>query len=148
MMHTDYSELCSHTDSKARESMCSISTQSRAEAANMLGGWVNPHREQQTIPRGQTSNPPKSFFTPTAKARPDQAALATSAEARGATHRARPRVLLAASSSPLLRVNPGGSRVCSRSGIARQQQNSTTSCLLRRRRRLQTARRSRPTSAR
>ena len=33
-----------------------------------------------------TSSPPKSFFTPTAKARPDQAALATSAEARGATH--------------------------------------------------------------
>jgi len=32
----------------------------------MLGGWVNPHREQQTIPQGQTSIPPKSFFTPTA----------------------------------------------------------------------------------
>jgi len=32
----------------------------------MLGGWVNPHREQQTIPQGQTSLPPKSFFTPTA----------------------------------------------------------------------------------
>jgi len=59
----------------------------------MLGGWVNPHREQQTIPQGQTSSPPKSFFKPTAKARPDQAALATSAEARGATHRARPRSL-------------------------------------------------------
>jgi len=57
----------------------------------MLGGWVNSHREQQTIPQGQTSSPPKSFFTPTAKACPDQAALATSAEARGATHRARPR---------------------------------------------------------
>jgi len=57
----------------------------------MLGGWVNPHREQQTIPQGQTSSPPKYVFTPTAKARPDQAALATSAEARGATHRARPR---------------------------------------------------------
>jgi len=26
----------------------------------MLGGWVNPHREQQTIPQGQTSIPPKS----------------------------------------------------------------------------------------
>ena len=51
---------------------------------HMLGGWVNPHREQQTIPQGQTSSPPKSFFTPTAKARPDQAALATSAGA-GAT---------------------------------------------------------------
>jgi len=56
-----------------------------------LGGWVNPHREQQTIPQGPTSSPPKSFFTPTAKAHPDQAVLATSAEARGATHRARPR---------------------------------------------------------
>jgi len=57
----------------------------------MLGGWVNPHRDQQTIPQGQTSRPPKYFSTPTAKARPDQAALATSAEERGATHRARPR---------------------------------------------------------
>jgi len=56
-----------------------------------LGGWVNPHREQHTIPQGQTSSPTKYFFTPTAKARPDQVALATSAEARGATHRARPR---------------------------------------------------------
>jgi len=57
----------------------------------MHGGWINPHREQQTIPQGQTSSPPKYFVTPTAKARPDQAALARSAEARGATHRARPR---------------------------------------------------------
>ena len=57
----------------------------------MLGGWVNPHREQQTIPQGQTSSPRKSLFTPTAKARPDQAALVTSVEARGDTHRARPR---------------------------------------------------------
>jgi len=32
----------------------------------MLGGWVNPHREQQTIPQGQTSIPPKSLSTPTA----------------------------------------------------------------------------------
>jgi len=32
----------------------------------MLGGWVNPHREQQTIPQGQTSLPPISFSTPTA----------------------------------------------------------------------------------
>ena len=32
----------------------------------MLGGWVNPHREQQTIPQGQTLLPPKSFSTPTA----------------------------------------------------------------------------------
>jgi len=36
--------------------------------AHMLGGWVNPHREQQTIPQGQTSSPPNSFFTPAAKA--------------------------------------------------------------------------------
>ena len=55
----------------------------------MLGGWVSPHREQQTIRQCQTSIPPKSFSTPTAKARHDQAALAASAEARGATHRAR-----------------------------------------------------------
>jgi len=33
---------------------------------DMLGAWVNPHREQQTIPQGQTSLPPKSFSTPTA----------------------------------------------------------------------------------
>jgi len=32
----------------------------------MLGGWVNPHREQTTIPQGQTSIPPKSLSTPTA----------------------------------------------------------------------------------
>ena len=30
----------------------------------------NPHREQQTIPQGQTSSPPKSFFTPTAQSAP------------------------------------------------------------------------------
>jgi len=58
----------------------------RVRANPMLGGWVNPHREQQTIPQGQTSSPPKSFFTPTAKAHPDQPALPTSAEARRATH--------------------------------------------------------------
>jgi len=52
-----------------------------------------PHREQQTIPQGQTSSPPKYFVTPTAKARPDQAALATSAEAPATTHRARSRSL-------------------------------------------------------
>jgi len=28
----------------------------------MLGGWANPHREQQTIPQGQISIPPKSFI--------------------------------------------------------------------------------------
>jgi len=49
----------------------------------MLGGWVNPHREQQTIPQGQTSSPPKSVFTPTAKARPDQAALEAPAGSDG-----------------------------------------------------------------
>jgi len=27
----------------------------------MLGGWVNPHREQQTIPQGQTSKPAQIF---------------------------------------------------------------------------------------
>ena len=32
----------------------------------MRGGWVNSHREQQTIPQGETSIPPKSFSTPTA----------------------------------------------------------------------------------
>ena len=29
--------------------------------ASMHGGWVNPHREQQTIPQGQTSSPSKSL---------------------------------------------------------------------------------------
>ena len=72
--------------------ICISSQPERADSySRMLGGWVNPHREQQTIPQGQTSSPPKYFFTPRAKARPDQAALATSAETRGATHRARPR---------------------------------------------------------
>jgi len=57
----------------------------------MPGGWVNLHREQQSIPQGQTTSPLKYFLTPTAKARPGQAALAKSAGAQGATHRARPR---------------------------------------------------------
>ena len=57
----------------------------------VLGEWVNPHRERQTIPQGQTSSPPKSSLTPTAKARPNQAAIATAAETPGTTHRARPR---------------------------------------------------------
>ena len=35
----------------------------------VLGEWVNPHRERQTIPQGQTSSPHKSVLTPTAKAR-------------------------------------------------------------------------------
>ena len=58
---------------------------------SLVGRWVNPHREQQTIPQGHTSSPPKFVCPPTAKARPDQASIATSAEARGATRRARPR---------------------------------------------------------
>jgi len=33
---------------------------------HMLGEWVNPHREQHTIPHGQTSITPNSFSTPTA----------------------------------------------------------------------------------
>jgi len=37
-----------------------------AQTHPMLGGWVNPHREQQTIPQGQTSIPPTSFSTSTA----------------------------------------------------------------------------------
>ena len=37
-----------------------------APAKPMLGEWVNPQREQQTLPQGQTSIPPKSFSTPTA----------------------------------------------------------------------------------
>jgi len=57
----------------------------------VLGEWVDPHRERQTTPQGQTSSPPKSFLTPTAKARPNQAAIATAAETPGTTHRARPR---------------------------------------------------------
>jgi len=32
----------------------------------VLCGWVNPHREQQTIPQGQTSSPLKSLHTHTA----------------------------------------------------------------------------------
>jgi len=52
----------------------------------------SPHRERQTIPQGQTSIPRNFFLTPTAKARPDQAAIATAAETPGTTHRARPRI--------------------------------------------------------
>jgi len=40
--------------------------QSLAIRESILGGWVNPHREQQTIPQGQTSIPPKYVSTPTA----------------------------------------------------------------------------------
>jgi len=31
-----------------------------SQCVPMLGGWVNPHREQQTIPQGQTSSPPNT----------------------------------------------------------------------------------------
>jgi len=51
----------------------------------MIGGWANPHREQHTIPQGQTSSPPKSFFTPTAKARPTRRRARRSQE-NGAPH--------------------------------------------------------------
>ena len=36
---------------------------------SMLSGWVNPHREQQTIPQGQAASPTKTVFTPTATKR-------------------------------------------------------------------------------
>jgi len=49
-------------EKKTTESRLSISRL----VPSMLGGWVDPHREQQTIPQGQTSIPPKSFSTPTA----------------------------------------------------------------------------------
>ena len=57
----------------------------------MLGGWVNPHREQQTIPQGQTSKPAQIFSHANGQSAPGKAALATFAGAPGATHRARPR---------------------------------------------------------
>jgi len=57
----------------------------------MLGGWVNPHREQQTIPQGQTSKPAQIFPHANGQSAPGKAALATFAGAPGATHRARPR---------------------------------------------------------
>ena len=57
----------------------------------MLGGWVNPHREQQTIPQGQTSKPAQIFPHANGQIAPGKAALATFAGAPGATHRARPR---------------------------------------------------------
>jgi len=51
----------------------------------MLGGWVNPHREQQTTPQGQTSSPPKSCFTPTAKA-PSRPGAARDVGRRAGSH--------------------------------------------------------------
>ena len=57
----------------------------------VLGVWVNPHRERQTIPQGQTSQPAKISPHANGQSAPDQAALATFAGARGTTHRARPR---------------------------------------------------------
>jgi len=82
----------------------------------MLGEGVNPHREWQTIPQGQTSIPPKSFLTPTAKARPNQAAIATAAETPDTTHRARPR-------SPFSHTAADEKRPMEKFGIA----NSTNS---------------------
>jgi len=61
---------------------------------SMLGGWVNPHREQQTIPQGQTSKPAQIFPHANGQRTPGKASLATFAGAPGATHRARPRSLL------------------------------------------------------
>ena len=58
---------------------------------DMLGRWVNPHREQQTIPQGQTSKPAQIFPHANGQSAPGKAALATFAGAPGATHRARPR---------------------------------------------------------
>ena len=49
--------------------LCHCSRQLNRIYTYMLGGWVNPHREQQTIPQGQTSLPPKYFSTPTANGR-------------------------------------------------------------------------------
>ena len=49
------------------------------------------YRERQAIRQGQRSSRPNTFLTPTATARPDQAAIASAAEAPGTTHRARPR---------------------------------------------------------
>jgi len=72
----------------------SIKKLSPSAAITVLGELVNPHRERQTISRGQTLIPPKSFFTPTAKARQDKAAIATAAEAPGTTHRARPPMFI------------------------------------------------------
>jgi len=50
----------------------------------MLGGWLNPHREQQTIPQGQTSIPPKSFSTPTANGQSAPRSGSTRGVGRGA----------------------------------------------------------------
>ena len=82
-------ELSATTNTTNR---CQLTTLSSLSLNRIM---VDPHREQQTIPQGQPSSPPRSFFTPTAKARPDRAALATSAEAQGATHRVRPRRIFA-----------------------------------------------------
>ena len=57
----------------------------------VLGVWVNPHRERQTIPQGQTSKPAQIFPHANGQSAPGKAALATFAGARGATHQARPR---------------------------------------------------------
>jgi len=71
----------------------------------MLGGWVNPHRGYNKLYRKVKHRYRPNLSPrqrPTAKARHDQAALAASAEARGATHRARPR----SAARLRVRVNP------------------------------------------
>jgi len=55
-------------------------------SGSVLGVWVNPHRERQTIPQGPTSKPAQIFPHANGQSAPDQAALATFAGARGATH--------------------------------------------------------------
>jgi len=59
---------------------------------SMLGGWVNPHREQQTIPQGQTSSPPKSRVNP---------GRAVGAETEGVKHSCAPTMASAASVSDM-----------------------------------------------
>jgi len=51
----------------------------------VLGEWVNPHREKQTIPQGQTSRRAQICPHANGQGAPDQAALATIVRARGAT---------------------------------------------------------------
>jgi len=86
---------CPPATHRRRQTAAPISTDTGntvpKRANPVLGEWVNPRRERQTIPQGQISSPPKSVLTPTAKAHPNQAAIATAAETPGTTHRARPR---------------------------------------------------------
>jgi len=73
---------------------------------SMLGGWVNPHREQQTISQGQTSKPAQICPHANGQSAPGKAALATFAGAPGATHRARPGLGLTRGELELVRRNP------------------------------------------